>query len=74
MTKAFARVLGYLIVQEEDVKNRSSLSKRGLNCLLDQVKCLPWSGISMTPKALIASLNRSISLTSPQYLFLSSGF
>jgi len=54
MTKAFARVLGYLIVQEEDVKNRSSLSKRGLNCLLDQVKCLPWSGISMTPKAQIA--------------------
>jgi hypothetical protein len=69
ITKVFTRVFGYLIVQELEVKNQSTLSSKGGDCLLVKVKCLPCRGNSMIPRALIASLNKYISLMStPPYL------
>jgi hypothetical protein len=49
ITKVFTRVFGYLIVQELEVKNQSTLSSKGGDCLLVKVKCLPCRGNSMIP-------------------------
>lgn len=71
MTSVLTIVLGYLAVQEVDVKNQSSLSRRG-DCLLVQVYFLPHKGNSRRPTLLIASLNRNISFRPAPSLFLSS--
>ena len=63
-------VLGKVEVQSLELKNQSSLSRRGGSCLVVQVNFLPCRGNSTTPGALIASLNRSISEMSPPGLFL----
>jgi len=73
MHNVVASVSGYLVVQELEVKNQSSLSRRGGNCLFVQVNCLPCNGIS-TSSLLIASLKRNISLKFAPSLFLSLDF
>ena len=73
MTRELVRVLGKRDGQEGEMKNQSSLSRRGGDCLLDQVNFLPCRGISIRLSSLITSLNKRISTTSAPGLFLSSG-
>ena len=74
IAKVQTEVLGKLFVHDCEVKNQSSLSRSGENCLLVQVNLLPYKGNSTTPKVLSASLKANISKISPPGLFLSSGF
>lgn len=74
MAREVTELFGKTLVQTCEVKNQSNLTRRGENCLLDQVNLLPCRDNSTTPKVLCASLKENISAMSPPGLFLSSGF
>jgi hypothetical protein len=52
LTKGISRVLGKLVVQFAEVKHQSNWTKRGSDCILLQMKFLPFKGISKIPRLL----------------------
>ena len=69
MAREVTELFGKTLVQTCEVKNQSNPTRRGENCLLDQVNLLPCRGNSTTPEVLCASLKENISAMSPLAYF-----
>jgi hypothetical protein len=65
LARGRTKVFGKEWVQFTEVKNQSSCSRRGVCCMLLQVKALPFKGSSSRPRWTIISLKIKVSATLP---------